>query len=332
MMTRAGGRSVSLQLRRGAFTLVELVVVIIIITILISAVITASVALLASSKAQATQAMLKTVDTALREFEQNPPAFVAQARWGSGLTYRTRYGASPPDELEVFTAKGLVASGSGSGAPLRIVRPSEMRMVPDTQTGAYPAMKFIESTNPADMATEHRDLAAMYLALELYSEPAKVILEKIPERYWRNGPAAADGTPLQYLDRTSSSGWSPVDDIPVRYLVDDWRVPILYLSQRDSRHDAPPTVSGGSSNHPAWSEASSEMVALNGNRPVLMSYGPDGREQLTGDVMGDNGRASLVNDWVFDGEKHRIDHPMNLDNIFVDETIREKLFKGLDAL
>lgn len=69
------------------------------------------------------------------------------------------------------------------------------------------------------------------------------------------------------------------------------------------------------------------MVKLNGDQPVIFSYGPNGREQMTREVMGDTGAASLVTDWVSNGG--RLLNALNADNIYAQEGLAAKLTKGV---
>lgn len=307
-----------------AFTLVELMVVIVVIGLLTAAALTAGISLLAGAKSRATQGVLQVVDTALEEFRLNPPKIVTR-KWGDGgtLTYADRYGKYPPDELEVLTDGGLMAADGGTA--LSIVK-TGWSMVP-ASPGVYPSMKFVQSTKPDDMAMEHRDLAAMLLTIDLYSETASSILDRISERH-RRTPLAANGTPLQFLNRGSNPAWNPEEDVAVKYVLDDWGIPLSYMSQRDYVEDGTQIVAGGSGNSKTWNHASSEMIRLNHGKPIIFSYGPDGREQLTADAMQDAGEASLAEDWSIPNDDHRISNPSNTDNVFINEQLRERLTVG----
>ena len=57
-----------------------------------------------------------------------------------------------------------------------------------------------------------------------------------------------------------------------------------------------------------------------------MSWGADGKDQLTKDAQEDDLTASLVGDW---DDNQRIDNPFNEDNVYLDETLSEKLATGL---
>ena len=67
------------------------------------------------------------------------------------------------------------------------------------------------------------------------------------------------------------------------------------------------------------------MVRLNGGQPIVFSWGPDGKHQLTEVEMKDTAQASLVRDWFDDG---KITHRLNADNVYADDGLANKLAKG----
>ena len=75
-----------------------------------------------------------------------------------------------------------------------------------------------------------------------------------------------------------------------------------------------------------WNEASTALIRLNGGQPIIMSYGPDGRDQLSKDSLSADPTASLVADFV---ANQRIDNPLNEDNVYADPAAKEKLAKGI---
>jgi hypothetical protein len=181
----------------------------------------------------------------------------------------------------------------------------------------------------ADPVFEHRDLAAMILAIETLSESAASILSQIPERNRVAGPQL-NNAPAQFLDRPPN-GWSP-DDHQIRYIVDDWGIPLGYMAQRDWKASPPPTdPNTPSKNHTNWNQTSTDLVRINGGAPVIFSWGPDGKEQLTQDAMGANASASIVGDWVNDPRDNgtpALNHPMNADNVYANQSLKEKLQPG----
>ena len=304
-----------------AFTLVELLVVIIVIVILLSAVLAASSTLFTKAKTANTQALLTVVRDAVEQFkrEQTAKPTITRARQGV-IKYLDRYGYFPPDELEVFTPIGI----PGSGPAGNTLAPGGAVMVP---APGYGLMAFYtQGLPPEEKAAEHRDIVAMIVAIQTLGDASSAILDRIQDRYWL-APLDDKEDPTVFLDRDGDGDWDG-DDHQVRYIIDDWGNPISYLAQRD--WVPPPTPVNAASNHPNWNEASTELIRLNAGQPVIFSYGPNGKEQLTLEQMGDNGAASLVGDFEgLSGTRHRIDHPLNADNVYADPSLKEKLVEGI---
>ncbi|MHC4698353.1 MAG: type II secretion system protein, partial [Planctomycetota bacterium] len=208
-----------------AFTIVELLVVFAIVVILIGAILVGGPRLIDKARAQTTQTLLATVDSAIEEFKreqtENPTLTAARQRDGAGgwVRYTARYGAYPPDELEVFTCKGLRGSAKASTYSLAVGRGSVFPGISSASDG-YDAMVFY-TDGDADPRLEHRDLAAMILAIEMFSPKAKMILDGIPAG--QRSPGAIDsstGEPGQFLDRNGDDEWTPEEDLQIRYIVD----------------------------------------------------------------------------------------------------------------
>ena len=312
------------------FTLVELLVVVVIIAVLISAVVAASTTLVTKAKISSTRAVLTVVRDAVEQFrrEQTANPTIASAVQGDAK-YLQRYGYFPPDELEVFTPSGI----PGSGVDGDTLAPGASRVVPTPPaSGTYPHMKFYtRRLPPHEAALEHRDQVAMVVAIETLGDASASILARVQDRYWASPPtdiAKDPPIPILFLDRDKNGDWDRTEDHLLRYIVDDWRTPIGYFAQRNWDPANPPEPS---SNHESWNEASTEIVRINSGQPVIMSYGPNGKEQLskeTMEVSGNEQGASLVDDWVFKDER-RIDHHLNADNVYVDSLLREKLARGV---
>lgn len=309
----------------SAFTLIELLVVMAIIAVLISAVVAASTTLITKAKISGTRAVLTIVRDAVEQFHREQTAQPTLAR---NEAYQARYGYYPPDELEVFTPSGIPDGPDGS----RAVGGAVIVPTPPA-SGAYPPMKFhTRGLPPHQAALEHRDLVAMVVAIQTLGDASAAILDRIQDRYWFT-PLDADEDPLVFLDRDGDGDWSRTEDHQVRLIMDDWGTderptPITYFAQRNWCPDCSPEPS---SNHERWNEVSTLMIRLNGGQPVIMSYGPNGKEQLTKEAMevSDNEQgASLVDDWIFNDE-HRINHHLNADNVYVDSTLKEKLARGI---
>jgi prepilin-type N-terminal cleavage/methylation domain-containing protein len=307
-------------------TIVELLVVMVIIAILMSAVLVVSGTVVNKARITSTQAMLLIVREAVDEFKREQTANRTLTR-DNGRYYETRYGLYPPDELEVFTPTGVPTDPADQS---RAVGRAAVFPLPEPEFGA---MRFYtRSLVPEEaVAQEHRDLAAMVLAIELFGDASSAILDGIQDRYRSPGPVNPEGAPMLFLDRPDAAGvlngvWDP-SDLQIRYIVDDWGMPIAYMTQRDWDPENPgPTVSA---NHSAWNEASTKLVRLNDGQPVIMSYGPNGPEQLTKGQMEPTetarGAATLIVDLLDDG---KINLPLNEDNVYADDALKEKLAEG----
>lgn len=308
----------SARRRPRALTLVELLVVIVIIVVLVGSVMVAGTSVINTAKQNNTKAILQIVADAVEEFKRERPGITrAKQRAGAGrVKYVKRYGLYPPDELEVFTGVGL----PGSAPPGGSLAVGGSMMVPPA---AFDPMRFFFDGSNDDL-TEHRDLAAMIVAIETLSETAAAVLDRIPDRNRSPGLLDEAGKPAQFLDRNGNRVWDSGDH-QIRYILDDWGRPISYFAQRDW---TPGGTSAPSSNHAGWNKASTEFIRLNDGKPLLMSYGADGDAQFTQDVMGSNADASLVGDFENEDDE-AINHPLNADNVYTNPKLTEKLNAGI---
>ena len=331
-------------IHKRALTLVELLIVIIVIGILVSSILVASAGFINRGRTNNTQAVLQVVADAVEEFkrEQTAKPTITRARQTKGpgeyVTYADRYGAYPPDELEVFTSGGLRGS-TGTIPPSRTLAPGRAEVVVNPlKPPPWDAMRFYkDGVDPTKDALENRDQAAMIVAIETLSESASAILDRIPDKNRSAGALSADGTtPALFLDRpdpatgTLNGIWDS-NDHQIRLIIDDWGMPISYLAQRDWQ----PASSIPSFNHNTWNRTSTEIIRLNGGQPVIFSYGPNGKDQLTPEAMGANaGAATLMGDMHPvapgpDDQEFVIDNPFNADNVYSNPALKEKLAKGI---
>ena len=98
---------------------------------------------------------------------------------------------------------------------------------------------------------------------------------------------------------------------PLVYYLDAWGQPIEYYSTR---------VGGSSS--PARDQLSTNLVSLNNGRPVLMSYGPNGADQLSGEY---DLNTTLQGDF---GASGKIIDRLNQDNIYSSDALRDRVARG----
>lgn len=309
---------------RGGFTLIELLVVMAIMAVLVAAVVHGGSVLMTRGRVRSTQATLIIVQEAIDQFHLDKPTIVT-ARQHNGtrmVKYSQRFGEFPPDEFEIFSGDGLTG-GAGTGG--RALAPGGALVVPSPPP-AYGAMTYqTKGLDLGQLTMEHRDLAAMVLAIELYCETGRDILSRLPNRNRTEGVVDdSTGEPAQFLDRNGDGVWDP-DDHQIRYLVDDWGVPLVYYAQRDFRVDGLSPTATLSANHAVWNQASTGMIKLNMSRPIIMSYGPDAEHQLSADVLGADQTALLHVDFADD---NKVTNSLHEDNVYADEFLAEKLRKG----
>lgn len=330
MRNRKTITTVTRRRARGAFTLVELLVVMAIMAVLLTAVLMGGPALIDKTKANSTRAVLDLVDQALEQFKREEEASPRLSRAAQGsppsrVKYKKRYGLYPPDELEVFTDIGLPGSNPPGGPLTPKSAAGNATVMPDPG-GGYSQMLFYEAGNPAP-ELEHRDIAAMVLAIEMYGSESRVILDGIAQSNRSPGVLNAAGNPMLYLDRDDDGNWTRESDEPIRLIVDSWGNPISYFAQRDHPKGA------NSSNHPVWNPVASTLVNLNGNKPVVMSWGADGSDQLNKETLEEDPTALLIVDLVDNsaggGPDLKMNNKLNLDNIFVNTSLKEELIKGI---
>jgi len=339
-------RTLNFELRTSfsqrALTLVELLIVIIVIGILVSSILVAGSGLINKGRTNNTQALLQIVADAVEEFkrEQTAKPTITRARQprqgappGVTVNYSDRYGLYPPDELEVFSSQGLPGSVPPASPKTNSLAAGGAVIVP---APPWPAMRFYKDSTDAD-TLENRDQAAMIVAIETLSESASTILDRIPDKNRSAGVLNTNGEPALFLDRADLKTTPPkpndkwdANDHQIRLIIDDWGNPISYLAQRDWQPASGTFTPIDSKNHAAWNEPATELIRLNGGQPIIMSYGPNGKDQLTKEAMEPNAKASLVGDFESDTPvSHVVDDPMNDDNVYSNPALKEKLAKGI---
>ncbi|MGB0715425.1 MAG: type II secretion system protein [Phycisphaerae bacterium] len=313
------------KFRQPAFTMIELMVVVGIIAVLAGALLVAGNAVIQRGRAQNTRMIISVIDNALGEFSQRQKGNPTLARRSA---YKDRYGYFPPDEIEVFVS-GIPTLPNSNKALV----PGDGRVV----TGGTGGTSFDPMTwqttpyaNDQLRAEGNRDIAAMMLAFDLFGDESRMMIDKLPAENIIV-PQTPEGIPLLFLDRNDNQTYDEMIDQPLRYVVDNWQTPLSYMAQRDFSVEGT-NVETTSSNHPNWNEASTTLIGLNGARPIVFSYGPNGRDQLDEQIVlagragGSGGQPStVVDDFV---DNNLVDSPLNDDNIYADETLRDKFRRG----
>ncbi len=294
---------------KPAFTLIELMVVAGILSVLIAIAVTVGGAAFRDAKIRETRTVLSLIEQAIDQFEQNAPLQRV-------IPYRSRYGKFPCDELEVFLNSGIPGD------------PDQSNILP--RSGMPRLVCGAGECKPDEISNS--DLKAMTLAMRLYSAEASSILDKVGVRYKTPPPSASP----QYLDRNGNGQLDPEDN-PLDIFLDAWGTPLAYFAIKDD------TLVQAASDSTTQDRlrASDFFVAQNRGRPLLVSYGPDGPDQIeiTKSRMGISGTSPLkpsedplVLDFAGNeaqNERNIIDGPLNEDNVYTDETVTARLRAGI---
>lgn len=278
-------------------------VVITVLTILIASVVKVSTVVLRNGEIRQTQAVMRNLDLAIEQFRTDSPL-------GNLSEYKNRYGGYPCDELEPF----IKTDGIPTKPPLP------------------PVPKFIGPGRDSDLqlpasglnGVDQKDIKAMALAIRLYSSEGGAILDRIDAKYRRPAPLP------EFFDRNTTTGSKTepdTDDVPLVTFVDAWGQPFEYyaVSHGDKSVDTPaPSDTGG-----RRLKTAQFLIGQNRGRPVLVSYGPDGKDQFSADFWEAGQKVDLVADYhAADGPKMDmgdIDHRLNLDNVYLDDGLKERL-------
>jgi prepilin-type N-terminal cleavage/methylation domain-containing protein len=207
--------------------------------------------------------------------------FKSDGALGRVKSYVDRYGGYPCDELEPFSS-GVGIPGSGDV----ILRGSPQ----------------IRPTNLASIF--NRDIKAMVLAIRVHSATGAEILDRISARHRRTAAGLEE-----YLERDGVQGFSAGDEALV-YYADAWGQAIEYYATRLAAGSVP-------TNREALSQT---LLRLNNQRPVFVSYGPDGADQLAPDA-----NVTMLSDFADTQSPGRIVHALNEDNVYSSPYLKERL-------
>ena len=284
--------------RGSGFTLVELLVVLVVLAVLIAAAVGVSGHVMDNARASQTRGLMLSLELAIDQFKNDDPL-------GKVKEYRDRYRGYPADELEPFL-NGSGISGSGG----TFVRPGAQSnlVVPDDDV----------------TKVESAPIRAMALSIRLHSPKGSAILDEISARY-RRPPANPD---TEFFDR-KSDGFT-TDDVPLDYFVDAWGTPLDYFAVNPVANSKVYKEAPSDSGKKRF-KASHFMITKNRGKPVLVAYGPDGVEQNSPAFIADNDPTDLVADHAGDdgSVKEMIDNPLNDDNVYLDESLGERLKEKL---
>ncbi len=224
--------------------------------------------------------------------------------------FNDRYRGYPPDELGAFE-DGADAIKLDGGKAWRPIGP-----------GSESKLEF-----PGTVASHPLGgIKAMTLAIRLYSPEGALALDQIGANYRKAPPRE------EYFNR-SDDNTLDIDDEPLVYFVDAWGTPIDYYATNPvpgSDADFPPPAGAG--RQLERYETSTFMVAKNLGKPVLVSFGPNGAEQCSAEFIQSEGVTDLVADFDPQGPRpHAIDNPLNDDNVYIDEGLRDRLRQPLPS-
>jgi type II secretory pathway pseudopilin PulG len=282
-----------------------MLVVIAIIGILLAVVFRGGSALLRSSKARDTEALLAKLNLALDEYRRE----VDHSRIPNSMALFNKF---PPDDLRVFVG--------ASGASLPIVGGCEISM---RNTGAFvldggsASLGDLLDPRGSDGSLQrpdqllHADIRAMVLSMRLFSPKASKILDSIDPVYWQE----TDQRLIYNPDPSDNS----VQPIQLDVLVDAWGNPLEYFSTCICNPNRPIGPRERTSN---------AFVHENNDGAILVSYGADGADQLSGDIFSTEGDTTLVADFFAEYSQNgagAVNHPFNTDNLYSSEYFANRI-------
>jgi hypothetical protein len=147
--------------------------------------------------------------------------------------------------------------------------------------------------------------------MRLFSPKASKILDSIDPVYWQE----TDQRLIYNPDPSDNS----VQPIQLDVLVDAWGNPLEYFSTCICNHE--------SSIFPR-ERTSNAFVHENNDGAILVSYGADGADQLSGDIFSTEGDTTLVADFFAEYSQNgagAVNHPFNTDNLYSSEYFANRI-------
>jgi prepilin-type N-terminal cleavage/methylation domain-containing protein len=297
-LPRGGGR-------RAGFSLAEMLVVIAIIGILLAVVFRGGSALLRSSKARDTEALLAKLNLALDEYRRE----VDHSRIPNSMALFNKF---PPDDLRVFDASSTTPAIVG-GCSIRMRNTGQFIVegvrfpIPTDCLTRVAATAVCRTRASCSTPT----FAPWCLSMRLFSPKASKILDSIDPVYWQE----TDQRLIYNPDPSDNS----VQPIQLDVLVDAWGNPLEYFSTCICNPNRPIGPRERTSN---------AFVHENNDGAILVSYGADGADQLSGDIFSTEGDTTLVADFFAEYSQNgagAVNHPFNTDNLYSSEYFANRI-------
>ncbi len=286
----------------------EILVVISILALLFGIAFRGGSSVMTSGKIKDTEALLATLDQAIVAYQED----VSYARvQNAGKVF----GTFPPDNLYVFD--NSTEPGGATICGLQVVMARKGATIPEDLTDERGPDGHLSGAGPDDL--RHGDMRALVLAMRLRSPKASAILDRIDSRFLVSGRDETDLVPGTGCIFNPTGDPKETDTISLDYYVDSWGVPIEYYATRVFTACK------------TRDKASAAFVAANNGQYLLVSYGPDGEEQLSRESLA-SGDSTLVGDYFDtigeagpDGYDELINNVLNQDNIYSSDTFKKRM-------
>jgi len=300
--------------RRG-FSLIELLVVILVISILLSMIFLVGQSVIQDGKIKKTRLMLSHLQEAVETYRD-------QHYHKAMNPVLDRYGNYPPDDIMTYTPLAADSTQQGAGHGVNGIYEDIPNLMPGglgtfVRVGAGPLSGLTDDIG-ASGYVPNGDIKALVWALRNH-EKSRIVYDTIPKQYRVSVDLAVE---FFDVDGDNIANYSapldPLVDKDVEYLVDSWGVPLEYFSSaflvEKTLPSGNPTAHGG---------AAELLVEANKDRPLLVSYGPDGKFQLEeGVTLPGQYVASPFSQRPFINER-------NQDNVYCDDAVVARIAEAV---